>query len=216
VSKKREATNLERYGHVNPFSNESVKRKIRQTTLKHYGAENIAATEHYRKSVEKTATERYGSVEAFNQSMLAKRTKTNLERYGVENPLQRPDVLAKQMTTMQAKGAKRFSSKLEKHVESMLRQAFDDVHVQKWVNGRPIDFYLPSLDLYVQVDGEFYHGLSERSLKYDFVRANYNSDREQDAWFAANGLRLLRLDETTCRRVDVQELAQIVNAFSGR
>ncbi len=216
VSKKREATNLVRYGHVNPFSCDSVKQKIRQTTFERYGAENIVATEHYRKSVEKTAIERYGSVKAFNQNMLEKRTRTNLERYGVENPLQRPDVLAKQMATMQAKGAKRFSSKLEKHVESMLRQAFDEVHTQKWINGRPIDFYLPSLDLYVQVDGEFYHGLSERSLKYDFVKANYDSDRVQDAWFAANGLKLLRLDETTCRRVNVQELAQIVNAFSGR
>ncbi len=210
VTKRREATNIERYGHINPFANEAVKQKIKQTTFQNFGVEHIAQSEHYKQAFIQTVTEKYGSVAAFNQHLLAKRTKTNLERYGVENPLQRPDVLARQMKTMIDKGIRRYRSKLEERIETLLRQAFEIVHVQKWVNGSPIDFYVPSVNAYVQVDGEFYHGLTERALEYDFVRRNYERDRQQDKWFKENNLKLVRLAEKTVCDISVEDLRKII------
>lgn len=182
----------------------------KEICLANWGVDNIAKSDHYKKTATNTIITRYGSIDAFNQIIHEKRTQTNLLKYGVENALQRPEIIAKQKATMIAKGSKRFQSRLERQVGELLRSTFKDVQTQRWVNGSPIDFYLPEHDLYIQVDGEFYHGLTERARQYAFVKVNYDRDRAQDAWFQANGLKLLRLSEATCKTLTPTSLMQLL------
>ena len=85
----------------------------------------------------------------------------------------------------------------DKHgVEQIVRNAL--------VNNRwPIDFYVKSIDTYVQLDGVYWHGLdrpieviSEHRTKRDAqIHKKWLTDREQDRWFREQGLNLIRLTD---------------------
>ena len=48
TKRKREATNIERYGHANPFSNPEVQEKIKETSQRRYGADHPMRNEDVR------------------------------------------------------------------------------------------------------------------------------------------------------------------------
>lgn len=61
--KKQEETNLERYGHINPFGNKDIQGKIRLYNFEHYG----------------------GPTSTCSPEVIRKAKETNLRKYGVEN-----------------------------------------------------------------------------------------------------------------------------------
>lgn len=205
---------LERY--VNPYSRQDVKTKIKLTLNERYGVDNPMKSDSIKKRMKQSMIKKYGSVDHFYNVLLEKRTSTNIKRYGVENCMQRQEVIAKQKKTAVLRGVKRYQSKLELHVEQLLRQEFSEVHTQKWINGSPIDFYLPEFNVFIQVDGEFYHGLTERSRQYDFVMKNIERDNAQNLWFMSQQLMLLRLDESTCRSIACDQLKNKIISFVGQ
>lgn len=185
-----------------------------QHFLKNYGVENPFQSSEIKEQIEKKHIEDFGSMEEFHKFLLKKRTVTNLINYGVENAQQRSEISEKTKATKIQKGVKQFQSTLELEIEKLLKKIYKDVHTQQWIDGRPIDFYIKDIDLYIQVDGEFYHGLTERSLKYFFVKNNYDRDRKQDLWFKEHNLQLLRLSEKTCRSlINEQDLKDLISAF---
>jgi DNA-directed RNA polymerase subunit RPC12/RpoP len=82
-----------------------------------------------------------------------------------------------------------------------------DIERQVNVNGWRIDFHIKSVDLYVQYDGIYYHGLdvtfdvlvSRATLrgKSIGVLTTFLRDCEQRDWFIQNKLKLLRVVEGT-------------------
>lgn len=122
-----------------------------------------------------------------------------------QNPGNTPEACAKRHQTMKANGTYRKSSVedalyvylCDKHgVEQIVRNAL--------VNNRwPIDFYVKSIDTYVQLDGVYWHGLdrpieviSEHRTKRDAqIHKKWLTDREQDRWFREQGLNLIRLTD---------------------
>lgn len=101
ISKKREKTNLEKYGCANPFQNMEIREKIKQTNLKKYGVEHPQQNEEIRKKSILTNIEKYG-VENISQSkeIIEKRKQTNLKRYGVDNPLKSEKIQQKRKQTI--------------------------------------------------------------------------------------------------------------------
>jgi len=94
-------------------------------------------------------------------------------------------------------------SQPEDGLHEYLVKRFGNVERQKHVNGWPIDFYVPSLDTYVQLDGVYWHGLDRpieeirgSSVPRDqqIVR-KWETDRKQDAWFVEQGIRLMRITD---------------------
>lgn len=77
VKQKTQNTNLERYGHINPFGNVKVKQKASDTFKKKYqvGTEN-------------------------HLNLIEKRKKTNQQRYGVDHPMQNEEIKSLQHETM--------------------------------------------------------------------------------------------------------------------
>ena len=71
--------------------------------------------------------------------------------------------------------------------------------VHRW----PIDFYIKSIDTYVQLDGVYWHGLdrpieaiAEHRTKRDVqIHKKWLIDRQQVEWFASRGLRLVRITD---------------------
>jgi len=81
----------------------------------------------------------------------------------------------------------------------------DGVKRQKRAKGhrRPIDFWLVDLDVYVQFDGVYWHGLDRpideialgtNSHDQEIVQ-RWHNDRVQDSWFKSKNLKLVRITD---------------------
>lgn len=81
----------------------------------------------------------------------------------------------------------------------------DDIVRQKRVTGsrQPIDFYVKSIDTYVQFDGVYWHELDrpievieKRKTKHDEeIAVRWYKDIEQSKWFLDKGFRLVRVTD---------------------
>ena len=82
---KRAATNLERYGHVNPFGGASVKEKIKNTNIERYGVASPSKNQQVQEKTKRTNMERFGVCNPLSNKDVQERVKnTNIERYGAE------------------------------------------------------------------------------------------------------------------------------------
>ena len=93
---KIEQTNLNKYGVANVFQNEDIKKKSRQTCKKNYGVEYPWQSEEIKEKTKQIKLEKYDD-ENYNNRELAKNTW--LEKYGVENPMQDPNIFKRAQKT---------------------------------------------------------------------------------------------------------------------
>jgi hypothetical protein len=110
VRKKRSATYkktmMERYGVINGFQAESIKKKSRATNLLKYGVEYVAQSPDIQDKVKKTNLERYGVAHSMQSPDIREKSKkTNLERYGAEEVFHSVEIREKiQNTCMERYG----------------------------------------------------------------------------------------------------------------
>lgn len=90
------ATNLEKYGVINPFESEEIKSKIKQHYLDKYGCEYGVQCKEIHDKIKKVTFERYGVEFPFqSQNIIDKGKKTFLIKYGVDNPSKNKEILEK-------------------------------------------------------------------------------------------------------------------------
>jgi len=202
---KAEQTYIERYGV--PFGKlatlDDIKQKIVVTTLKNYGVSNVLKLQS---TIEAHRTVCRENGNEINQ----KRVNTCLEKYGVPVAMQAEEVKSKidyheiaqkSHDTMKRNGTFKKSGPENKLYE-LLCEKFgnDNVERQTKVNGWAIDFYIKTIDLYIQLDGVYWHGLDrpiEDIKKFEHKRdsviyTTYMRDIEQVMWFKENNKRLVR------------------------
>lgn len=143
--------------------------------------------------------------------VVAKQQATVLARFGVKSVLSLPEVhflantpekCRQRHETMKRNGSY-FNSKSEDAFYEWLVLQFGNVERQVVVNKWPIDFYVKSIDTYVQFDGEYWHGLDrslEEIMRFKTPRdrtilLKYQIDRRQDEWFHKNNLKLIRVTD---------------------
>lgn len=136
VKIKRNNTIKERFNGKHIFQDTYIKNKIKNTNLKKYGVENYSQTNEYKKRVKQT----------------------NLKKYGVENPSQCLEIQNKKYKTM-IKNHTFGKSKEEDIIYQMLCEKFDKVERQykSKLYPFPCDFYVHSLDLYIEYQGFWTH-----------------------------------------------------------
>jgi very-short-patch-repair endonuclease len=175
--------------------------------------------------VKETFKERFGGHPFANKAIREKALSTIKQRYGVDCLLKlaeiralacTPEMKAKCFETMK-KNCTYAHSKPEDNCYNALVEKFgvDDVVRQQPVCRWLIDFYIKSIDTYVQLDGVYWHGLdrpieviAEHKTKRDVqIHKRWIVDREQNQWFSANNLRLIRItdkefkkDQNLCMR----------------
>ena len=74
---------------------------------------------------------------------------------------------------------------------------------QKIVHGKIFDFYITEKNTLVEVDGTYWHGLdrpidvimSSTSPRDVSIFQKWKNEREQDVWFVAHGLKLIRITD---------------------
>ena len=83
IQKKREQTNLKKYGFTNPALNLEVKAKVEQTNLKLYGAPTPVQSSIVQEKIKQTCLEKYGVETPFQNKDIQQKSKdTTLQRYG--------------------------------------------------------------------------------------------------------------------------------------
>jgi hypothetical protein len=233
VKEKIKSVLVQRYGVDNPRKSEIISDKAKETCLERYGVDNPAKSDLIKEKEKETYRKK--SLEEMT-SILRKRIETNLQRYGVSYPMQMAEVKSsfdwsaaykKSYETKSKNRTGTYQSKVEILVGQYLTDIFGEQNVlsQVKVNNRwTFDFHILNEDVYIQVDGEYWHGLNRpldeikelKSSKDSRILGTYNKDRAQDEWADKNGICLVRITDeefyTWLRKSDPKEM--ILNKVS--
>jgi len=92
--------------------------------------------------------------------------------------------------------SRRKSTSIETKVASLLKE--NDIYYRREyrVENYPVDFYIPSCNLIIQVDGCYYHGLAcciNQSTLSNWQTARKFKDRARNGVIKSKGFRYLRL-----------------------
>jgi len=105
ASKKRQITNIVKYGHANAFHNAEVQDKQKRTMIARLGVDNPSKSEIVKSKKRDTCRKNYGVDNPGQSFEIAERKKqTNIERYGFEYATQNPSIIAKSVSTKIARG----------------------------------------------------------------------------------------------------------------
>lgn len=150
-----------------------LKDKKEKTMLERYGNKSFTATKEFQDKFTANCLEKYGVKSHLEvPEILNKIRATCLEKYGQEtfagseahkSKLDYQEIVKKAWKTkLKNKKLKNISSKQEEEMYSLLCEEFgskDVVRGQKILN-QFVDFYIKSLDVYVQIDSIYWHGLN--------------------------------------------------------
>lgn len=185
VQQRLEQTNMQRYGCRRPLQNQQilqsqqetvqleygvknvmhlddVKEKLKQTNQDRYGTDYTCEADSVRVKREETNKRKYGGVSPFcSQEVQAKSRKSWKQTYGVDNPMFDASVVKKVSESKFANGTFHTSS-VEDELYDLLVTVFgeEDVKRQYTSDVYPFacDFYLPSRDLYLELNASWTHG----------------------------------------------------------
>lgn len=98
--KKREETNLRKYGNTCSLQAAEIKEKAEKTLLEKFGTTNMLTNIEIRERIKKTNIERYGVENPFASRDIQEKIKvTNIEKYGFASPKQNEAVKEKTRQT---------------------------------------------------------------------------------------------------------------------
>jgi very-short-patch-repair endonuclease len=212
TQEKIRQTNQKRYGSNSSMGDPIVRAKKEATFIERYGTRVpiVECQLIISKSIG-TQIEKYGDIYQRTQAYRDAYQATSTRNWGTKHPMHsarvksRIDFKAAWLKQHATKKANRTyaSSKSEHQFAIELERAFGIIERQVVVNGRSIDFYVPKIDVYVQFDGVYWHGLdrdlevikTSKNTRDTRILESYASDREQDDWFSQQGLRLIRITD---------------------
>jgi len=135
---------------------------------------------------------------------------TNLQKYGVNHVSQSLDTKRKKHRTMK-KNKTYGKSNVENKVYDILLKSYGNKSIdrQHSINGWAIDFFIKTLNVYLQVDGIYWHGLdkpreiieSSNSSRNRCILSTMKRDAIQNKWFEENGLKLIRITDAQIKRM---------------
>lgn len=198
ISAAVESTCLEKYGVKNYSQTEEYNQKVKATSLHKYGKEYYMQTDEYIQRTRQIWMQNHGGVGFASPGMQSRQKQLMLDKYGVENYAQSeeyhqryPGILKKRLNTMHEHKTFR-SSKMEKKLEVKLRELFPDLKTQYKSELYPFkcDFYIPSLDLYIEYNGTWTHGYKffDKDDENDIARLNELKDKIKQSGFYAKAI----------------------------
>lgn len=187
VKEKIKQTCLERYGVTHHLKLKKFLDKQHKTNLEKYGSEILSQSEIIKDRIKKSFLEHYG-VDNWSKSDIGKRTlsyiesleeiknkkkQTALKHYGVEywqqskegrewlSYILSTDEVQQKMIETKRKNDTLGKSKIELEILYLIKEKFSDIEYQHRDNDRypfNCDYYIPSLDLFIEYQGFVTHG----------------------------------------------------------
>ena len=188
--------NIKRYGVPVTTQNNIVKNKVKQTCIEKYGVDNPAKSEKVIQQIKETNIKRYGCTCVLqNKEILNNIHQTCIAKYGVESYSQTDEYKQKQSKLMSSKEMQERrniiqkkhhtfnSSKIEQQFKEYLEQNYlNDFEYQYRSELYPFncDFYVKSLDLYIEIQGSWTHG------KHPYDENNQEDIDKLNLWKSKN------------------------------
>ena len=188
---------LDKFGAKGPFKDPAIREKAFETMEDRYGVKHSRQIPGMQERVELTCLERYGFTHHMKSEEVKSKFDYELMPQKIHDGMKRNGTYAKQQ------------SKVEDHCFNELIQLFKVVERHVVVNKRwPIDIFVRDVNVFVQVDGVYWHGLDrslDQILESEDVRdvqilKKIITDRNQNEWFRDNGLRLVRVTDKEVER----------------
>lgn len=189
VREKIAATNTERIGFPYPLMSPEIRAKSVKTWNNNLDVDNPF----------------------LNKEVKQKCIETWIKKYNVDNPMKSSIIMDKRDTkeisrkaiASRIKNFKFPSSKVENEFYEYLLNFFIEIERPKLIQNWPIDFYLPKHDVYIQLDGVYWHGLDRpletiKEFKNKTDKQIYKkiiTDENQNEYFIKNKLKLLRITD---------------------
>ena len=183
VKYNQEQTNIKKYGCKSALCNDKVNEKSKTTLINKYGKDNIAKTDYWKEKVIKTSNKKYGC-DYPNQSEIVKEKikQTCVKHFGVDNfyktEYAKNKCLSKeirnQINETKRKNGTFNTSIPEKKSFELLKRKFADTISQYRDERYPFncDFYIPSLDLFIECQYSWTHGDHPYNIELDTEKLN--------------------------------------------
>lgn len=158
-----------------------------------YGVDNPSQASSIKEKKRLTCSARHGVDSVFNIPFVRAQSNSQTSLQKRHNTMKRNGSYGKSQVE------ERFAADLSSRFE-IQRQ----VRVHLW----EIDFYVKNTDTYVQFDGVYWHGLDRpieviaehRTLRDVNIHRTWLRDQEQNEWFRAHGMRLVRVTDRDFKR----------------
>ena len=193
-----------------------VRARAQETCVKRFGSKCPITNNEIAEKAKATLNERYG-VDNPSKSEEIKTMKRNncVAIHGVQHHMQLDEVKQKydyeeiSRKVHETKKKNGFYSNQQSKPENMCHDILcemfgaNDIQRHKSINDWDIDLYVTSLDLFIQVDGAYYHGLDrpiEEILKFKTrtdktIYSTIKRDQKQNDWFEQNNKILIRFTD---------------------
>lgn len=154
----RQNTIIKKYGSIRNAGIEA-RQKASNTMVERYGYDHPSRVPEFHQKQISTMIERYGKASAFSVPEFRERAKkTMLERYGVENASWSEELVQKAIETETAKNGKsRRVSKVNKAFSELLDKNDIRYEIEKLVNKKWFDFYIPNKNALIEIDPVYTH-----------------------------------------------------------
>ena len=193
IKEKIKNTNNIRYGGNAPINSKNVKSKIKQTCLKKYGVNNAAKSKEIILKTKATNLQRYGVSNPAKSDKIKNKIYDTLEsRYGKRRPMLCEQIKSKyNYKEIIEKGNHTKSinhtfntSRLEEKSYQVLLDLFSDNDILREYSSEKYpfrcDFYIKSLDLYIECNYHWTHG------PHTFNPANDEDNKLLEKWKLKN------------------------------
>lgn len=196
VQKKREETNLKKYGVKTPAQNKDILNKIYETNMSRYGQKTTLLDKTTQDKIKNTLVKNYGVDNPRKSKEINEKIKqTNLQKYGFENPMQNEQVKKKAEETNLHKYGVKSTAQVKEIREKMMKSLSDNNNVptskpQKQLYEKikvlypeykcelnyrvsklslDIALFLPDIKIDIEYDGIYWHQDKHKDFKRDCV-----------------------------------------------
>lgn len=214
-----------------------IKEEREKTTLERYGNKAFVATDKFKEVFTKNCLEKYGVKSHLEvPEILEKIKQTCKEKYGRETfagseqhkqSLDYQDIVKKAWKTkLSNKTTKNISSKQEERVNLILINFFNSKNIirGKRLIKQFIDFYIKSMNLFIQIDGVYWHGLNrsfeeigKQKTRQDVkILKQIERDKKLNLYCEQNQLKLLRITDEEVDSLTDNEILEKIIKFGGK
>ena len=153
---KAKETIFRNYGVGNPSQAQEIKDLKKASLLKHYNVKSVFGLPEVRKKISLTNLQRYGVTQPLLSVEIQRKIKETFKKKSLE---EKKNIYEKVFKTKKERKNLN-TSKGENKIFSLLIQKFPDTLTQYKSSVYPYscDFYIPSLDVYIEYQGSWTHG----------------------------------------------------------
>ena len=236
IIKKKEQTCIDLYGVDNPCKNLAVKAKMIATNNEKYGADfasqtNIVKEKAIQTNLKKYGADFYSQSETYKETLpeiLNKTKETNLKKYGADFYSQSetyketlPEI-QKKIYRIKKKNNSFNTSAPEKKLLKILQNKFGtpDIEYQYRSFKYPFvcDFYIKSLDLYIELQGSWTHGSEPYNPENPehIKKLNEWQEKSQTSQFYRNAIDVWTVRDPLKRLTAINNGIKLIEVFDSK